>query len=684
MSFNNFDSPITDEADDILGFKSLAKRISSSIVHSSFDTKNAFTISLEGKWGSGKTSLVNLIKKDLKNNHKDKIVIMEFNPWLVTDFEQLIKYFFSELLKEITYESFDAKLKEDIWKDIKKFVSFFTPDKVQVGAGDLKVSYNPKDTLFKEKDETLLSLKIKINDYLKNLNRRIVIIIDDIDRLTDKETEAFFRLIKGIADFNNIVYLLLYDKTVVAKSLETFKDENGEKYLDKIVQYSISVPKVRHTTLNKLLFEKLDNILHENPNHYFNQEKWKIVVNHLDNYIQNIRDINKVISVISFEYPQIAQDVNFVDFFILSLIKVQNYELYEAIKYNKHKFRKPEYQEEAEKYEEKAKQYFEKELKDFKKYETLLSFLIPVIDPYTDFYKHKKHQDKSIVYDEYFDNYFTFAVAENSFSQKEYSELKYKLVSANYLAFQTAILAINTPEKYNLFLEMFKDQDVDKYKNNKPSTTNIVLNLLSISLKLNTVQYTHTSYFYEKLALDIFMDSNDGKEVLTTIYSESNFVPLATKIRFLKDIQEYLKGKDVSLVENIEKVYESIKEKMKENVKDIKLKEVLVDSENKYLGFNGYRMMEALNFFNLSHDRFKEDINKTLFESRESFFEILDFFKSKINVNGTNIDVIQAQYIEKYVDLSLIDDYINKLDKESINDKEKNLINAWSLKYEYN
>ncbi|MBD3798196.1 MAG: hypothetical protein IE887_10850, partial [Campylobacterales bacterium] len=224
MSFTVFDGPITDESKDILGFKSLAERISSSIVHSSFDTKNAFTISLEGKWGSGKTSLVNLIKKDLKNNHKDKIVIMEFNPWLVTDFEQLIKYFFSELLKEITYESFDAKLKEDIWKDIKKFVSFFTPDKVQVGVGDLKVSYNPKDTLFKEKDETLLSLKIKINDYLKNLNRRIVIIIDDIDRLTDKETEAFFRLIKGIADFNNIVYLLLYDKTVVAKSLETFKE----------------------------------------------------------------------------------------------------------------------------------------------------------------------------------------------------------------------------------------------------------------------------------------------------------------------------------------------------------------------------------------------------------------------------------------------------------------------------
>ncbi|MBD3792015.1 MAG: hypothetical protein IE918_07720 [Campylobacterales bacterium] len=229
---------------------------------------------------------------------------------------------------------------------------------------------------------------------------------------------------------------------------------------------------------------------------------------------------------------------------------------------------------------------------------------------------------------------------------------------------------------------------MDKYKNNKPSTTNIVLNLLSISLKLKETKKMKsdllTSYYYVNLAMDIFMGSTDSKEILTTIYSESNFVPLATKIRFLKDIQEYFKDNDVNLNKNIEKVYESIKEKMKENVKDIKLKEVLADSENKYLGFNGYRMMEALNFFNLSHDQFTEDIKKIIFESRESFFEILDFFKSKINVNGTNIDVIQAEYIEKYVDLSLIDDYINKLDKESINDKEKNLINAWNLKYEYN
>ena len=81
-----------------------------------------------------------------------------------------------------------------------------------------------------------------MTNYLKDLESKILIVVDDIDRLTDSETEIFFRLIKGIADFDNLIYLLLFDKVIVSNSLKTFKNEDGEKYLDKIIQYSISIP----------------------------------------------------------------------------------------------------------------------------------------------------------------------------------------------------------------------------------------------------------------------------------------------------------------------------------------------------------------------------------------------------------------------------------------------------------
>ena len=79
MNFNNRDIPIVNSNDDLLGFTSLSKKIASSIINSNIETANSFTISIEGKWGSGKTSLVNLIRNEIK----DKVIILRFNPWMI-------------------------------------------------------------------------------------------------------------------------------------------------------------------------------------------------------------------------------------------------------------------------------------------------------------------------------------------------------------------------------------------------------------------------------------------------------------------------------------------------------------------------------------------------------------------------------------------------------------------------
>jgi len=330
MTFDNHDNPINNKQDDLLGFESLAQRIASSIIGSNIDTKNSFTISIEGKWGSGKTSLVNLIRNEIK----DEVLILRFNPWMINDFEQLIKYFFSEFIKIVMKEiPWYKPYKRKVIKKLKSMASFLTPDSIRMGNKTFSTTYKTKDLFFSE--PTIYELKLEINSHLKALNKRIVIIVDDIDRLTDKETETFFRLIKGIADFDNLIYLLLYDKAIVAKSLEEFKQENGEKYLDKMVQYSIAIPKNYDSVLNKILFEKLAKIEIYN----INQDKWNELVPILGKYITNIRDINRVINVISFEYPQIATEVDFTDFFIISLIKVQNYELYKFIRDKKYVFK---------------------------------------------------------------------------------------------------------------------------------------------------------------------------------------------------------------------------------------------------------------------------------------------------------------------------------------------------------
>jgi len=122
-----------------------------------------------------------------------------------------------------------VKWNEDIKKDIQNFVNKLLPEEVTFKTHFVNAKYRVKA----DNKISLEELKSKINDYLKKLDKKIVIVIYDIDRLTDKEIEFIFRLTKGIADFDNLIYILLYDKNVISKSLQKFKSENGEKISKK-------------------------------------------------------------------------------------------------------------------------------------------------------------------------------------------------------------------------------------------------------------------------------------------------------------------------------------------------------------------------------------------------------------------------------------------------------------------
>ena len=102
----NADLPITKSSEDILNRGSFARSLAETITKQSFPS--SFTIGLYGSWGSGKTSLLNMILEDINNNDKTA-VILRFNPWLCADPKQLINQFFKQLASAI-------KLKNQIVK----------------------------------------------------------------------------------------------------------------------------------------------------------------------------------------------------------------------------------------------------------------------------------------------------------------------------------------------------------------------------------------------------------------------------------------------------------------------------------------------------------------------------------------------------------------------------------------
>ncbi|MBF7066497.1 KAP family P-loop NTPase fold protein [Aliarcobacter butzleri] len=461
------DLAIKDKENDKLNFLPFAQKVAKGIKN--YKQNETFIISIEGKWGSGKTSLMNLIENEIK----DDVEIMHFNPWLLTDIRQVINLFFDELIKVLCYGSFKAKWNEDIKKDIKTLANILLPDNINIDVGLIKLGYKPKDTFLKN-DESLEKVKLRINRYLKNLDKKIVIIVDDIDRLTDQETEFIFRLTKGIADFDNLIYILLYDKSIVAKSLQTFKKEDGEKYLEKIVQYSLHVPKPHRLTLDKLLFQKLDEIIEnlkqEENQIFFDRDKWSIVVDEvLTKHILTVRDINSIINIVSFEYPIVVEDVNFTDFFLLTLLRIKNYALYEHIYENQRKFFLSHDIFITDKEKEYVKDNFKNLLFEKEKFKDVLEFLFPTLieHNYISEYEHKEyinkdHKNKYLADGYYFENYFSLSMSEDKLAYKDFKEIENTVFDVNFDNFKDKILELDKQRKSSLFLEMFEQNSLEK------------------------------------------------------------------------------------------------------------------------------------------------------------------------------------------------------------------------------
>lgn len=664
------------EDGDDLKFEPYASRVAQGILN--YSQNETFIISLEGEWGSGKTSVINFIKEDLKKQ-REKVEILDFNPWLITGIEQIIKVFFDELIKVLSYGSFAVKWNEDIKKDLQTVASLILPDNINIDVGLIKLGYKPKGALLPKNEKTLAQIKEKINEYLRNSGKKIVIIIDDIDRLTDKETELIFRLTKGIADFDNLIYILLYDKKVVTKSLEKFKSENGQKYLEKIVQYPLTIPKPHKTTIKNLLFKELDKILErlqaEQVDYIFNKETWNQVHLVIEKYIKTVRDINQIVNIVSFEYPIIATEVNFTDFFIISLVRLKNHSLYELIKNKPNDFFIDEhitFQPEEER--KRIVENFDNNLKEFHEFKDLLEIVFPIFSEYN-YQSLGNYKTKYISDIYYFENYFSFSVSDDKLSMKEYYKIKEKFISYDFEAFKEIILKADKEQKSSYFLDMFNEFDEHI---EKKQIENVFFNTLKITTKLQTKDNRLFSLFnvsssYEELAYDILRKHADVDKFILNFYKTNKEIEFKQKVNLLQKINKEMKEahSDKKL-----KISDKTLAELNGIVKD-ELESIRLENIADYNGILG--LINRFDLFKSSITAFREDINNNIFKSTDKFFKILNIFKGTNIVNGSYEEhYISKESLEKLVELKEVEEYIKNLDLSTLSDEQNTLLTYWN------
>lgn len=335
------DRPIDTCEQDLLGRASFSKQLGRAIYD--YNGKDGLVIGLYGKWGSGKTSVINMAVNEmitLAKQENNMPLVMKFAPWNYSDKDNLISIFFQSLKNKIELQD-NEELKKEVGKALNDYAGAFDALSLIpiVGSGVaaiLKTVAQAQGTNLMQGAD-LEKTKELLESALVEVNKKIVIIIDDIDRLTNSQIRDVFQLVKQVADFPNIIYILAMDREVVRRALQEVHNVDGNEYLQKIIQVPFEIPELRKSKLNSIFFSRLDEVVKEISDKIkWDDMYWKDVFqNCIEPYINTLRDVNRVINTFQFKYGAMYEETAFEDMIGITTIEVLDPELYKWIGNNK-------------------------------------------------------------------------------------------------------------------------------------------------------------------------------------------------------------------------------------------------------------------------------------------------------------------------------------------------------------
>lgn len=308
-SYNELaDEPIDSFKHDILERKIFIKDLFKQI--DNYNYPQTLTIAIYGDLGEGKTSALNLLKETIENSDKkDKYLTMDFNPWHYKDANAITQGFFYELKTSIHRGVFDEA--GDALKKYSQILQYGTP----------KVALHRKLTHI---EESLPRIADKINHAIEKQGRKIIVFIDEIERLPRPSILKIFELITSSAKFKNTIYVMSFDINYVSRILT---EEGGMSFLEKIINFPVRLPPAEKTPLRKFLYKQISEVLKVNN---FASEKRQFIVDQFANsyetkfekIMKNLRDVKFFLNSFKISFPTVKNEVNVYDFLILTLIKI--------------------------------------------------------------------------------------------------------------------------------------------------------------------------------------------------------------------------------------------------------------------------------------------------------------------------------------------------------------------------
>lgn len=355
------DLPIRNSQEDQYDFTSVAQKI---VQHLLTNAKpESYVIGVTGRWGSGKTSMLNLIEEQIKiqQTTDEPVIVFNFSPWRVLDRNTMLSNFLLLLIEKVYEEAESVELIKrkigDTFDNVKKYalaiqrfntrISPIVQELIEAGipfvekASDtvskitkvLADDPSPPniDDLYKKAHDTLLEIKIPI-----------VVIIDDLDRLSPSEIIDTLTLVRSTAQLPYITFLTSYDPLKIEEAIEQKLNTNGLEYIEKFIQMQLSVPQAARSIIQTQTSKKIDEIMIINTRYRETIENWEfkfaseVVNQYIDlGAIKTPRDSYRLLNIINLNGIKQNSFNNFESFLKFSAIQLKYTKLFRWIEYVK-------------------------------------------------------------------------------------------------------------------------------------------------------------------------------------------------------------------------------------------------------------------------------------------------------------------------------------------------------------
>jgi len=329
------DQPITKIADDRFGRGEFAKRIAGVI--SSLQGESSIVVSVNAPWGEGKSSVLNMVEEEL--NRLGNSLIIRFNPWRFSDEEQLLRKYFKVLSTKLGKSLSKGK---ELAKVLKAYSDAITPlAEMTIPIGGKILGETLKSLVGRREAPDLEELKDEIEKYLSAEQKRIVIFMDDIDRIDSREIQAVFRLVKLTANFPYTAYILAFDEEMVSASLsEQFGGDRenrnaGRNFLEKIVQVPLPVPPADRQILRTMMFERVDSALKSIQVELAEEEARQFVRvfdRSFSRMFSSPRVVKRYSNMLNFALPILKDEVNMRDLILIEGVRAFYPKVYEMVR----------------------------------------------------------------------------------------------------------------------------------------------------------------------------------------------------------------------------------------------------------------------------------------------------------------------------------------------------------------